>query len=238
MSFVWPSSGPTTTHTPMFRPSKSLLLPLLLIPLAAAFPAQDDGLTKDERRAVQLETLQKAKEEATRKRLVENVQTLRQMQGTWQMMEYTAGDLPDEGRHSTGFVVVAGEFLSLEVHMIYFDEDGAEDSSFIQTGTYRLNFNTFSQLLATCLIGSIDDGTGLTAWQLPGEISVHTVDIKGDVMKFIAEDGAKMTLERVKTGRLSNLVYEEVDWLPGAEEREAKSAALEAAAREPSAGDE
>ncbi len=222
----------------MFWPRKSLLLPILLLPLVAALAAQDVPLTKEQRLAAQLQKLEQAKEEATLKRLASNVQTLREMQGTWQMMDYIAPDLTDEGKQSAGFVIVAGEFLSIEVHMGHFDEDGFEVSSFIQTGTYRLNFNAFSELMATCLIGSIDDGSGMTVPQYPGNISVYAIKLAGNVMQFLAEDGAKMTLERVGTGRLTDLVYEEIDWLPGAKTREAKLAAEAAAQKEPLEGDE
>lgn len=218
----------------MFRPKLAFVLCALLTLLTGALAAQDPPATKAQRRAAQIERLKRLQEEAERKELAANVETLRQLQGTWQLMTFTAEDLPDEGRQTTGFMTVAGEFLSLEMHMGYFAVDGEEESSFIQTGTYRLTFNDHAQLQATLLIGSIDDGTGMTTVQVPGEVSTHDVEVNDDVLQFTAEDGARMTLERVGTSILTDMLYEEVEWLPGALGREALAEAREAAAREES----
>jgi hypothetical protein len=201
---------------------KALLLPTLLFGLAAVLVAQEGPTPAEERRAAQISKLEVAREKARLERRASNVRTLRQMQGAWQLIGFAAPELPDSGRQSIGYLLVSDEFLSLEVHMAYFDEAGKELSSFIQTGTYRLNFNTYSDLIATCLIGSIDDGSGLTQAQDPGVLSVYTTDVQDGTLRFTEEDGSRLTFERVARGALTDRLYEKTDWLPGANLRAPK----------------
>ena len=157
---------------------------------AAQEPGQDEP-TPAERRKAQVERIQQRQE------------------------EYRSATLVDAGRQDACYLTVAHEFLTIEVHMAYFDEQGREEGSYMQTGTYRLNFDKFGKLLATLLIGSIDDGTGLTKPQPPGQVSVYEVSFVDDALILHGEDTSRFTFERVATGALTRLLYEETEWLPG-----------------------
>jgi hypothetical protein len=174
----------------------------------------------EQRRAEQLERLENKNEEQRAARRARNVDTLRAMQGGWQLIDYTSTIMPDPGRQDIAFVVVGGEFLTIEIHMGYFDENDTLRSRLHQTGSYRLNFNEESDLLAQLLIGTMDVGDGFTDFQIPGVVSIYEADVHGDVLTLISEDYSRFKFERIKTGALTELLYEEVDWLPGAQERE------------------
>ena len=96
--------------------------------LGADPPRQDPAdppATAAERRAAQKERLARGNEAKRRARLEKNVRTLRQMQGAWQLVEHSSSRLPDPGRQDLAFLLVTGEFFSVELHMGYFDEVGA-----------------------------------------------------------------------------------------------------------------
>ncbi|MFT7485190.1 MAG: hypothetical protein ACI9F9_001037 [Candidatus Paceibacteria bacterium] len=120
------------------------------------------------------------------------------------------------------------------MHMAYFNEQELELASFIQTGTYRLNFTEIGELMASCLIGSVDDGSGLTAPQVPGTVSTYSIDQTKSTIFMTSRDTTRFEFERVATGALTELLYEETGWLPGAtgrEELQALQGAREAAAK-------
>lgn len=152
------------------------------------------------------------------RRQAQDIDTLREMQGGWQLIELRVPDLPDLGRQDVGYMVVASEFASIEVHTARFDDDGEEQDSFIQTGIYRLNFDIYGQLLATLLIGSVDGGLELTVPREPGAVSAYEARVVGDVLTLATDDGARLTFERVASGRLTHLLYEDTEWLPRATE--------------------
>jgi len=161
------------------------------------------------------------------RRQAQDIDTLREMQGGWQLIELRVPDLPDLGRRDVGYMIVASEFASIEVHTAFFDDEGEEQDSLMQTGTYRLNFDIYGQLLATLLIGSVDGGPELTVPREPGEVSAYEARVVGDVLTLTTDDGKRLTFERVASGRLTNLLYEDTEWLPRA--TEAAASAVEAA---------
>jgi len=183
--------------------------------VAAAQDQDADEPTPAELRQAQVERIKQRQEELEQAMRRGAVQKLRRLQGAWQLVEYRSATLVDAGRQDACYLTVAQEFLTIEVHMGYFDEQGREEGSYMQTGTYRLNFDKFGKLLATCLIGSIDDGTGLTKPQQPGQVSVYEVSFVDESLILYGEDTSRFTFERVATGPLTKLLYEETDWLPG-----------------------
>ena len=136
----------------------------------------------------------------------------------WQLMELRAPELPDAGRQDVGYMIVSSEFASIEVHIAYFDEGEEEVESFIQTGTYRLNFNIYGDLIAKLLIGSMDTGLGFTAPREPGTLSVYEARVVGDVLTLTTESGTRLTFERMAGGDLTLLLFEDTEWLPRAAE--------------------
>lgn len=189
----------------------------LLFPPGVAGQERDQGSEQEK-----IDRRKKEQADRDAHRLAGNVKTLRQMQGGWQMVELRAPDLPDAGRDDAAFMIVSSEFLAFELHTAYFGETGEEEESFIQTGTYRLNFNIYGNLIATLLIGSVDSGEGLTVPQPPGRISVYEVEVKHGSLILTAEDSTRFTFERVATGQLTLRVFEETAWLPGAKKPQTK----------------
>lgn len=185
--------------------------------LAVAAGQEQDAQepTAAERRQAQIERVKQRQAELEQELYRNAVLKLRKLQGAWQLVEYRSATLVDAGRQDACYLTVAHEFLTIEVHMGYFDEQGKENGSYMQTGTYRLNFDKFGKLLATCLIGSVDDGSGLTKPQQPGLISVYEVSFIDDSLILFGEDTSRFTFERVATGVLTRMLYEETDWLPG-----------------------
>jgi hypothetical protein len=175
-------------------------------------PDRADRLRQDK-----LERIEERQEELRQARRNGSIEQLRRMQGAWQLVELRSSVLVDAGRHDACLVTVAQEFLTIELHAAYFDDQGNEEWSFIQTGTYRLNFDRQGKLLATLLIGSMDDGEGLTLPREPGEVSVYEVRFDRDSLVLLSDDASRFTFDRIATGALTRLLYEDTEWLPGRE---------------------
>ncbi len=175
-------------------------------------PDRADRLRQDK-----LERIEERQEELRQARRNGSIEQLRRMQGAWQLVELRSSVLVDAGRHDACLVTVAQEFLTIELHAAYCDDQGNEEWSFIQTGTYRLNFDRQGKLLATLLIGSMDDGEGLTLPREPGEVSVYEVRFDRDSLVLLSDDASRFTFDRIATGALTRLLYEDTDWLPGRE---------------------
>lgn len=193
--------------------------------------AQDQPTEAEKRRAAQIDRIEREQAAARAARDARCVETLRQMQGAWQLVEYRSAVLHDAGRQEVGFVLVSGEFLSIELHMAYFDQAGEEEQSFIQTGTYRLNFNPRGDLTSMLLIGTNKSLEGYTIPTFPGDISIYEVDFLDGRMVLTGQDSSRFRFERVATGALTELLYKEVDWLPGEEGRAERRAAEAAVQR-------
>jgi hypothetical protein len=152
-------------------------------------------------------------ERAEERRLTRNVQTLRDMQGGWLLSELRSTVLQEAGRQDIAYLVVAGEFMAFEIHMGYFDQRGNEEESYLQSGIYRLNFNVYGDMIAKLLIGTLDLGFGTTSPRVPGMTSVYAVEVGEGRLVMTAEDGTRFAWTKLKSGKLTQRLYEELDWL-------------------------
>jgi hypothetical protein len=147
------------------------------------------------------------------RRLARNVETLRQLQGCWLLSEFRSPTLLQEGRQEIAYLMVAEEFMALEIHMGYFDEKGDEEEAYLQSGIYRINFNTYGDMITKLLIGTLDVGVGKAVPRQPGLTSVFEVELGEGRLTMTAEDTTRFIWTKVKTGALTNRLYEELDWL-------------------------
>ena len=180
--------------------------------LAVAIPSV--ASPQDSPRGGQSERLLEEQQAEVERRLAANVESLRGMQGGWQLRELRSAVIYDEGREDVGFLVVSGEFMSIELHLAYFDEYDEMEDSIVQTGTYRLNFDVYGNLIANLLIGCVDTGDGFAEPQEPGAQSVFETTVDGEALTLLREDGSRYIFDRMATGVLTQRLYEETDWLP------------------------
>ena len=163
-------------------------------------PGEDEDLSVLERNALL--------EEA---RLSRSVESLRQMQGAWALSELRSTTLTEAGRQDVAFMVVAEEFMALELHMGYFDAQGKEEESFLQSGTYRLNFNVYGDLIAKLLIGTLDLGVGQAMPRTPGMIVIYELEIEPGKLTMTSEDGTRFVWTRLRTNKLTDRLYKKLD---------------------------
>ncbi len=171
--------------------------------------SQDQGAEPESKQDKALAKRQASAEQ----RLSRNVETLRQMQGGWFLSELRSSLLEQDGRQDVAYMVVAEEFMALEIHMGYFNDQGQEEGSLLQSGLYRLNFNVYSDLIATVLIGTIDLGEGQALPRDPGIASTYEVEVGEGILTMTSEDGSRFVWTKLATGPLTNRLYEELDWL-------------------------
>ncbi|MCB9914518.1 MAG: hypothetical protein H6828_05140 [Planctomycetes bacterium] len=146
-------------------------------------------------------------------RLARNVDDLRRMQGAWILQDLRAVRLPEAGRDHAAYLLVQGEFMALELHMGYFDDEGKERESYLQSGIYRLNFNDEGKLLAKLLIGTLDLGVGQALPRQPGMTSVFELGLAGGALTMTSEESTRFTWARLGTGELTRRLYADLDWL-------------------------
>lgn len=184
--------------------------------LGLTVPREAAQESPDSARRTQSEQERAAREKAARaeeRRLKRNVQSLRDMQGGWLLSELRSTALQEAGRQDIAYLVVAGEFMAFEIHMGYFDERGNEEESYLQSGIYRLNFNVYGDLIAKLLIGTLDLGFGTSSPRVPGMTSVYSIEVGEGRLVMTAEDGTRFTWTKLKTGKLTQRLYEDLEWL-------------------------
>jgi len=194
-------------------------------PVQDAGQDEEDLTPAEKRRKAQMERIAGEQARARAERDARLVNLLRGMQGGWQLVDFRSPQLVDAGRQEVGYMLVSDEFLSIEIHMAYFDPAMQEGDSYIQTGTYRLNFNSQEELTAMLLIGTRKSEEGYVIPTFPGGVTTYDVLFDKGSLVLTLEDSTRLTFERLGTGALTELVYREVDWLPGAKGRELRRAA-------------
>ena len=113
------------------------------------------------------------------------------MQGAWQLLDVDDTELPEEDREMSGFLLVSGNFLSIEIHISWEEFDDA-----FQTGIHEFRLNEAGELLASSMIGSYLDADDELEWERPGLMRRFNVAITGDVLSLTRDDGSRFEFIR------------------------------------------
>ncbi|MFT7671112.1 MAG: hypothetical protein ACI8X5_003828 [Planctomycetota bacterium] len=160
-----------------------------------------------ERRARQIASVKARRLESKVDLKERNQDLFRELQGAWQLVDYSSTVLPTPGRVELAYLLTAGEFFSIEFHMAYLNDQNYPGTIMMQTGTYRLEFNDSSQLLATLLIGSVNQSSLSSAPKQPGAVTVYEVDFNRGTLSLTTEDFSRFRFERVKADSLTESLY-------------------------------
>lgn len=125
---------------------------------------------------------------------------LAQMQGGWQLVGMHLPDAMTASRQEVAFLLVAQEFMSIEIHMGFFDEGQRMEESYFQSGTYRLSPDERGYMIAMTLIGAVFDERERLVFEPPGLRRRYVPTIEGDQLKLVRHpDGARFLFERMRT---------------------------------------
>lgn len=123
---------------------------------------------------------------------------LEAMQGCWQLIDLELPEAETASRQEIAFVLVSQEFLSIEFHLGYFDEEDFLEESYFQSGTYRLAMDDRGLLVTSTLIGSVFDDEERLIFEPPGFRRLFSAQVDGESLKLVRfEDGARFVFEKL-----------------------------------------
>lgn len=175
------------------EPLAATLALLLALPFGAR--PQDSGREARERAEDQAQDA-KATSEQMRAR---NARVLKAMQGGWMLVELEVPDLEEFERQQKAVLLVADEFLSIELHLGYYRDRLGMIEGYFQSGTHRIRFDSTGRLETTLLIGaSTAAGEGIE-FEEPGSVRLFEVKATEDRLELLREDGARFEFSKMRT---------------------------------------
>ncbi len=123
------------------------------------------------------------------------------MQGAWKLVKMETLNLDKQGRTDVGFMLVSGNYFSFELHVGWASRDGNSTTRTFQSGTHRFEVDEHSKMVASSVIGSINDPDGRFLFEQPGRQREYTVDCVGSVLKLKRDDGTSFEFERLIDSR-------------------------------------
>ena len=130
------------------------------------------------------------------------------MQGVWHLTEYKTTKLPSEGRSEAGYCMVAGNFLSIEIHIGWISEDGVRyNRKDFQTGIHRFELDQTGRMETSTIIGCFQNQGYQLGFEPPGVKRTYRVEAVGDLMTLFNDDGSKLSFERLPETRPKRDVY-------------------------------
>jgi hypothetical protein len=123
------------------------------------------------------------------------------MQGAWRLTKVESLTMEKEGRMEAGYLLVAGDYFSFELHMGWTKPDGSSMTRVYQSGTHRFEVDDNYKMSTSSLIGSINDPKGLVLFEQPGHRREYTVDCVVDTLKLKRDDATTFEFERLQDKR-------------------------------------
>jgi hypothetical protein len=123
------------------------------------------------------------------------------MQGAWKLTKVESLTMDKERRMEAGYLLVAGDFFSFELHIGWQSPNGNALTRVFQSGTHRFEIDDKYKMTTSSLIGSINDPKGLVLFEQPGHRREYTVDCDGDTLKMKREDETTFEFERLQDNR-------------------------------------
>jgi len=109
------------------------------------------------------------------------------MQGGWRLASVRLPGWDRLHRQETAFLLVAQEFMSIEMHLGYFVEEDMTEGYF-QSGTYRLRLDQRGRMQAMTLIGAYADEEDGLEYASPGETRDFQVSFRGNELVLRGEN--------------------------------------------------
>ena len=125
-----------------------------------------------------------------------DAELIEKLQGMWQLLHIEDPNLPPEGRSHHGFLMVSGQFLAIEVHVAWDDEDGYPLEDAFQSGMHEFEIDRVGRLRTVSLIGSFLDEEEELDWEVPGTPRDFSVSLTGNFLTLARSDGSTLDFAR------------------------------------------
>ena len=120
-----------------------------------------------------------------------------EMQGAWRLTDFKSAVVRQEGRVSTGYALVNGNYIAIEVHVGWTDQDRqVQDRNFL-AGMHRFDFDEASHMLMTSMISSSINLQGQLEFEPPGKARPYDVTYAGNRLTLARTDGQLFEFERL-----------------------------------------
>jgi len=122
---------------------------------------------------------------------------LEQLQGAWRLRKIEDKQLASQRRQETGYMVVSGSHVALEIHVGYTQDNGLVGQPIFQTGIYASSIDKELNLVLNTLIGSNTDSRFKASAEQVGKQRKYSVDLVGAMLTLRRDDGAQFTFDRL-----------------------------------------
>jgi hypothetical protein len=127
--------------------------------------------------------------------------TVDEMQGTWRLTHVDAPKLVKANRYETGYMLVAGSYFSLELHVNWNNPNGTLAGRLFQTCVCRFELDAQMKMTANSVLGSTIDDAGRILFEQPGFPRQYEVEVQVTKMKLKRSDGTTFEFERMIDSR-------------------------------------
>lgn len=133
---------------------------------------------------------------------------MEEMQGTWRLLSLESPALEKAKRQEVGFLLVAGNYFSFEVHWGWLGATGTiEDNMYFQSGTHRFELDERGRMTASSVIGSFVTPDGKLQFDQPGRARVYDVVMSGNKMTLKRDDGSRYEFEHMVDTRQARDIF-------------------------------
>jgi hypothetical protein len=133
--------------------------------------------------------------------------TTDEMQGTWRLVSMDAPKLVKANRYQTGYMLVAGSYFSLELHVNWNHPNGTLAGRLFQTCVCRFELDPQLKMTASGVLGSTMDDIGRVLFEQPGLRRQYDVEVLLNRLKLKRSDGTIFEFERMIDSRQQRDFY-------------------------------
>lgn len=119
------------------------------------------------------------------------------MQGAWKLVELRAPDLYAQARQDVGFCLIAGNCLSLELHLGWVRDGERIEARTFQSGMHTFEINDEGQVKTSSLIGAYISRSSALEFEPPGATRTYGVALAANRLTLSRPDGQVLVFDRM-----------------------------------------
>lgn len=121
------------------------------------------------------------------------------VEGLWRMVERRDTKMPPGDRKDLAYCMIAGDYLSLELHMDYVGDRQLIEKRLFESGMYQYEILEANRIEMKSLISAFLDEQDVLRFRTSAYIRRYRLDIDTDRMTWIRDDGQRTIFERVQS---------------------------------------
>ncbi len=123
------------------------------------------------------------------------------LMGCWRLVDIEDAEFPADGRSQVGYLLIGQDFLALEMHVAWDDEQGEMVDNDFQSGIHEYRLESTGVLVTSALIGSFLEEYAPKSkldleWEDPGTLRKFQLNLAGNFLSLEREDGSRLSFSR------------------------------------------